>query len=189
MNKIEDDIGTLGRTMSRDVISTDVSASMRAELKLFSQHIGNAISSYATQDHTNMTTQSLAHEREKQVNDTETVLVEENNAVVTQESGTAKVIEDDQYSIPANFDTVRDMIHHWNQCVSPRPTLHKSNWRRHLDHKDVKRFSRLKKVIEKIVHMEHSSMNKDLVVQMFESYYSNNNKVLSKLADVFLKTI
>ena len=62
MNEIKDNIATLGRTMSHDVISTDVSASMRAELKLFSQHIGNAISSYATQDHTNMTTQSLAHE-------------------------------------------------------------------------------------------------------------------------------
>ena len=137
----------------------------------------------------NQTTQSLAHPRDKQVNDTEMVLLEETNAVATQESGTAKVIEDDQYSIPANFDTVRDMIHHWNLCVSPRLTLHKSNWRRHLDHKDVKRFSRLKKIIEKILQMEHNGMNKDEVVQMFESYYSNNNKVLSKLADVFLKTI
>ena len=154
MNKIKDNIAILGRTMSHDVISTDVSASMRAELKLFSQHIGNAISSYATQDHTNMTTQSLAHSREKQVNDMETELVEETNAVVTQGSGTAEVIEDDQYSIPANFDTVRDMIHHWNLCVSPRLTLHKSNWRRYLDQKDVKRFSRLKKVIEKMTLMK-----------------------------------
>ena len=135
--------------MSRDAISTDVSASMRAELKLFSQHIGNAISSYATQDHTNMTTQSLAHEREKQVNDTEIVLVQENNAVVTQESGTDKVIEDDQYSIPENFDTIRDIIHHWNLCVSPRLTIHKSNWRRHLNHKDIKSFSRLETFIVK----------------------------------------
>ena len=56
MNEIKDNIATLGRTMSCDVISNDISARMRAELKLFSQHIGNAISSYATQDHTNMIT-------------------------------------------------------------------------------------------------------------------------------------
>ena len=136
-----------------------------------------------------MTTESLVNEQGKHMNNTEIVLIQENDAVVTEQSGTTNVVEVDQYNIPAKFDTVHEMIDHWNMCVSPRLTIHKSNWRRHLDHKDVKRFSRLKKVMDKILQMEQSGMNNDEVVQMFESYYSNNNKVLSKLADVFLKTI
>ena len=105
------------------------------------------------------------------------------------ESDTTEVAIVDQYNIQEKFDTVHDMIDDWNMCILPRLTLHKSNQRKHLSHKDMKQFSRLKNAIDKINKLVESGKNRDEVIQAFESYYSKNKKLFSKMVDIFVKTI
>ena len=85
------------------------------------------------------------------------------------------------------FDTVQEMIDHWDMCVIPRLSMHKSKWRKHLHQKDVKKFSRLKRVVDKINILVKGGMSKDEVMDRFEKYYRENKKMFSKLTDVFVK--
>ena len=202
LKEIKEDIDKLKCNMNRDNIKADMSTNIREELHLFSQHIGNAIGSYGTQNNRTLTNETVPNEQDTQQNNTDLISLHENNAIVTQEEGPCQtqitdVMESerievamvDQYYIPEKFETVNDMIDHWNMCVVPRLTLHKSNWRKHLNRKDMKRFSRLKNVIDKINRLVDRGRNRDEVIKSFESYYSANKKIFSKLADVFIKTV
>ena len=198
LNHIKDEIKELKDDITRENIKADVSENIKDELKLFSKHIGNAFASYGSDDNRNNS--NLDHAIVTQENNYEIEMDENDIPIITQEtepqvlqetsiidSNDNNVQDDSKYSIPSKFDTVQEMIDHWDMCVIPRLSMHKSKWRKHLHQKDVKKFSRLKRVVDKINIMVKGGMSKEVVMDRFEKYYRENKKVFSKLTDVFVK--
>ena len=159
LNHIKDEIKELKDDITRENIKADVSKNIKDELKLFSKHIGNAFASYGSDDNRNNS--NLDHAIVTQENNYEIEMDENDIPIITQEtepqvlqetsiidSNDNNVQDDSKYSIPSKFDTVQEMIDHWDVCVIPRLSMHKSKWRKHLHQKDVKKFSRLKRVVD-----------------------------------------
>ena len=202
LKEIKADINLLKTDISRENIKADLSHNMKAEFKLFSNHIGNALACYGENKSIDVTKTPILQEQVMQDTHTNLVLFGNKNALSTQHEINQQMeiapmmdlvptidVDNSQYNIPQKFDTVQNMIEHWDMYVIPELAVHKSKWRRHLKHKDTKRFSRLKRIIDKIDKMVERGGCKEDIVQRFEDYYSRNKRVFSKLADDFVKNI
>ena len=203
-NKMQENISSIKTELTVDTIGQEFDSKMKS----FSSVIANAVScasnaasnvltSYAgnTITQNQVTDLILSPNNDTHLQQQQQLITQspdgENNVLVdvmnteVSRGNTANIATD--YQIPVHFDTVQDMVDHWQISILPRLSIHKSNWRKHLSKKDNRKYSRLKKVIENIENMVSKGAGRDDVMDKFETYYANNRRVFSKLTDVFLK--
>ena len=81
------------------------------------------------------------------------------------------------------------MREHWDTVVDDREKKQGYKWRIHLSAAERKRFTRMKRVVTSFKKELLTSRNQYSTIEGFESYYSNNNKSLAKLADIYVKNL
>ena len=111
----------------------------------------------------------------------------ENSLTVRDDGITAHVLEDEQYMVPAKFDSVEEILIHWESKVENLETRNGIKWRKHLIQAERKRFTRVKRIVMCFKkEIEKGTPSYNLITQ-FEDFYKENKKSLAKLADVFVK--
>ena len=111
----------------------------------------------------------------------------ENSLTVRDDGITAHVLEDEQYMVPAKFDSVEEILIHWESKVENLETRNGIKWRKHLIQAERKRFTRVKRIVMCFKkEIEKGTPSYNLIAQ-FEDFYKENKKSLAKLADVFVK--
>ena len=118
-----------------------------------------------------------------------TILTQETNTNEQEISTSLTNVSQNTYSIPESFQSVRDMVNHWETCVVPNLILHKTKWKKHLKDKERKRLSRLKIIMKKIEDLVANGSDKIEVIQQLQDHYELHNKSISNLADVFVKNM
>ena len=172
------------------VIANAVSCASHAASNVFTAYAGHNIPINQITDMVstpnNDTTSQLQHEIITQSPHIQNALM--TNVNNTEVQGNVTDITTD-YLIPESFDTVQDMVEHWQIMVLPRVSIHKCNWRKHLSKRDNRKYSRLKKVIDKIENLVTKGASRNDVMDKFETYYTDNKRVFTKLTDEFLKVV
>ena len=174
-----------------NVIANAVSCASSAASNVLTSYAGNAITQSQVTDLVITPNNDTCVQPQQQLitqspDGENNVLVDGMDSQVRGNTGNTNDIAG-EYEIPVNFDTVQDMVDHWQISVLPRLSIHKSNWRKHLSKKDNRKYSRLKKVIDSIDNMVSKGAGREDVMDKFENYYANNKKVFTKLTDDFLK--
>ena len=119
--------------------------------------------------------------------DDDTPVREQEQMMETNEnSSDLQLVTTVQYSMPTKFDTVSCIIHHWNE-VSEKEDECGHKWRSHLTLSDTKKFTRMKRIVNKINAKVLGGKNKHTVIDEFEIAYKNHKQSLSYLADKYLK--
>ena len=203
LKKMKEDISTIKSCVDSGHVVKEVTQNVDEKLKSFSGFIGNAFTLYASQDDTTNNSLSLSQHRDISVatpqlegdrgsivqDKTTTVQIDNDTTALCNIQENEITVDNDTYSIPDTFETVKEMLEHWEKCVIPRLDKHKSEWRKHLSTKEKKKYSRLKMIVEKIENLIENGTCKDEVIAMFENYYSSHKKGFSKLADEFVKEV
>ena len=112
-----------------------------------------------------------------------------NRLTVRDDRINTHVLEDEQYRVPTKFDSVEEILIHWESKVENLETRNGVKWRKHLSEAERKRFTRVKRIVTCFKEeIEKGTPSYNLITQ-FEDFYNENKKSLAKLADVFVKKI
>ena len=185
LGRVQEELVEIKNYVDPEKIASKIKGTIRGEIQSFSKHMGSALTAFSSQgdDYIQPAQQNLLTQDEP------SILAEEGGAVGEHTTTSLTNVPQSMYSIPKSFDTVRDMLIHWDSCVWPNLIVHKSNWKKHLNEKDRKRFSRLQIIITKMERLVENGSIQDDVIQMFEQRYLSCNKSISHLADKFARNM
>ena len=104
--------------------------------------------------------------------------------------GTNGTLAVSSYMIPDKFNTVKDILSHWDDEVSANGDSSNTKWRFYLSYVQKKRFTRMRRIIWWYsTQVLRDPISEDNVLLGFEEYFLANTHSFFKLSNVCLRTL